>query len=88
VKTRHEPIRMCAGCGVSRPKRELIRMVRTPEGRVQVDESGKKSGRGIYICPSSECYARALKSRRLHRAFGGEPDPELAEVVLKLSGKG
>ncbi len=88
MKTRHEPIRMCAGCGASRPKRELVRAVRTPEGHVQVDESGKKPGRGIYICPSPECYAQALKSRRLHIAFGGELDLELAKAVLKLSRKG
>jgi len=88
MKIRKEPTRTCVGCGISKPKRELIRVVRTPDGGVLVDESGKKPGRGAYICPSSECYARAVKCRRLHRALGGEPAPGLAELIEKLSGKG
>ena len=69
MKARKEPVRMCAGCREGRPKKELVRVVRSPEGEVSVDLTGKKSGRGAYICPSAECLTRARKSRALERSL-------------------
>lgn len=63
------PMRMCAGCGENLPKKELIRIVRSPEGEISVDLTGKKSGRGAYICKKTECLKKAVKSKRLNRAF-------------------
>ena len=62
-------MRMCVGCREMKPKKELLRVVRTPEGEVMIDLTGKKAGRGAYICPSSACLNRARKQRQLERAF-------------------
>lgn len=63
------PMRQCLGCREMRPKKELIRVVRSPEGAVSLDFKGKLPGRGAYVCPQQECLARARKSRALERAF-------------------
>ena len=63
------PMRQCLGCREMKPKRELIRVVRSPEGEISVDLTGKKSGRGAYICPDAACLQRAMKSRALERSF-------------------
>ena len=62
-------MRRCVGCSGQRPKRELVRVVRSPEGEVRIDLTGKKSGRGAYVCPSAACLAKARKAKRLERAF-------------------
>lgn len=59
------PLRKCLGCMSSFPKKDLIRVVKTPEGEVVLDLSGKKSGRGAYICKSSACLKKAIKSKRI-----------------------
>ena len=64
------PVRRCVGCNAQKPKRELVRIVRSPEGDVGVDLTGKKSGRGAYLCPSAACLAKARKAKRLEHAFG------------------
>ena len=69
IKPRKIPMRMCVGCREMKPKKELLRVVRTPEGEVLIDPTGKKSGRGAYICASSDCLAKARKQRQLERAF-------------------
>lgn len=61
------PMRMCTGCMEMKPKKELIRIVKSPEGEVSVDLTGKKSGRGAYICKSAECLEKAFKAKRLSR---------------------
>lgn len=76
------PVRQCVGCRTQRPKRELVRVVRSPEGEVSVDTRGKKPGRGAYICPSPECLKKAIKSRALGRALGAEI-PESVFDTLK-----
>ncbi len=76
------PIRQCVGCREQRPKRELIRVVRSPEGEVSIDTRGKKPGRGAYICPDAQCLRKALKSRALGRALGVEI-PESVFDTLK-----
>jgi len=68
-KRKHIPQRTCIACRSKRPKRELVRIVRTPTGDVAVDETGKKSGRGAYLCPARECWHRALSEGLLSRAL-------------------
>lgn len=63
------PMRKCTGCSEMKPKRELVRIVKSPEGDVSLDLTGKKSGRGAYICRSMACLQAARKARRLERAF-------------------
>lgn len=62
-------MRQCLGCREMKPKKELLRVVRSPEGEVSLDLRGKASGRGAYVCASSECLKRAIKTRALARAF-------------------
>ncbi len=68
-KTRRIPQRQCVACGAMRAKRELVRVVRTPEGAVRVDRTGKLSGRGAYVCPEAACVDRALREDRLARVL-------------------
>jgi len=63
------PVRQCLGCREHKPKLELIRVVRSPQGEVSLDFRGKKPGRGAYVCPKPECLKRVRKSRALERAF-------------------
>ena len=66
---RKQPLRMCTGCGEMKPKRELCRVVKNKEGEIFLDLTGKKAGRGAYVCPNAECLKKARKSRRIERAF-------------------
>ncbi len=77
------PLRMCTGCGEHKPKRELIRVVRSPEGEISLDDKGKKPGRGAYICPKSECLAKARKAKRLERALSCAIPDEAYEAMLR-----
>lgn len=63
------PLRRCNGCGESKPKKELVRVVRAQDGTVSLDLTGKKPGRGAYVCPSAACLAKARKARRIERAL-------------------
>lgn len=63
------PMRQCLGCREMKPKRELIRVVRSPEGEISLDFKGKAPGRGAYICPSPVCLKQAIKAKALERAF-------------------
>ena len=63
------PMRQCVGCREMKEKRELIRVVKSPEGNISMDFSGRSPGRGAYLCPDGACLARARKSRALERAF-------------------
>lgn len=67
MKPKKVPMRMCNGCMEMKPKKELIRIVKSPEGVVSVDLTGKKSGRGAYICKSVECLDKAFKAKRLNK---------------------
>ena len=62
-------MRRCSGCGESRPKRELVRVVRAADGAVSLDLTGKKPGRGAYVCPRAACLAKARKAKRIERAL-------------------
>lgn len=81
------PMRKCVGCNESKPKKDFVRIVRSPEGEISVDLTGKKSGRGAYICPNAECLAKARKARRLERIFEVPvPDSVYEEAERVLSG--
>ena len=69
MKTKKIPMRMCLGCGEMKPKRDLIRVVKSKEGDISLDLTGKKSGRGAYICKSVECFEKARKARKFERSF-------------------
>ena len=68
-KVKKIPQRQCVGCREMKDKKALLRIVRTPEGEILLDSTGKKSGRGAYVCPDPECLKKARKSRALERAF-------------------
>ena len=63
------PMRQCLGCREMKPKKELIRVVRSPEGEIRLDFRGKANGRGAYVCPDTACLKKAMKSKALERAF-------------------
>ena len=77
------PIRQCVGCREHRPKKELIRVVRSPEGAVSLDLRGKANGRGAYLCRNAECLKKAIRSRALDRAFSAEVPQEVADALLR-----
>jgi len=70
MQTKKIPVRMCSGCGEHFPKKELVRIVRSAAGAISVYLTGKKSGRGAYICKKVECLRKARKTKRLERSFG------------------
>ncbi len=70
MKPKREAMRQCMGCREMKPKRELIRVVRSPQGEVSIDFRGKMPGRGAYVCRDAECLKRALKTKAFDRAFG------------------
>ena len=61
------PLRRCAGCNEQKSKKEFVRVIRTPEGEILLDESGKANGRGVYLCPKKSCLQKARKAKRLER---------------------
>ena len=68
-KVKKIPVRQCLGCNEHKPKSEMIRVVRSPEGEISLDTRGKKSGRGAYICHNVKCLNKARKSKRIERAL-------------------
>lgn len=75
------PLRRCSGCGTSKPKKELVRVVRAPDGTVSLDLKGKKPGRGAYVCPSAACLLKARKARRFERALEVEIPEEVYDAM-------
>ena len=73
------PMRQCIGCGLMKEKKQMIRVVRTPEGEMTLDRSGRMNGRGAYICPSRECLEKAIRNRGLNRSFRTEVSAEVTE---------
>ncbi len=82
---KHIPQRTCIACGTTKPKRELLRVVRTPQGAVELDAGGKKSGRGAYVCARRSCWELALKKHRLEHEFELESLPPPAAPRWKRS---
>lgn len=77
------PQRQCIGCGEMRNKKEMIRVIKTPEEQIVIDTTGKKNGRGAYICNSSECLQKAAKSRGLERSLKVSIPREVYEELEK-----
>ncbi len=75
------PMRQCVGCRVMKTKRELIRVVKSPEGLISLDFKGKLPGRGAYLCPDAACLSKAKKSRALERAFDTTLPAEVYEAL-------
>ena len=71
------PMRQCLGCREMKPKRELVRVVKSPVGEISLDFRGKAPGRGAYVCRSAQCLKKAIKSRALERAFSTAIPPEI-----------
>lgn len=76
------PMRQCLGCREMKPKRELLRVVRSPEGTVSLDLHGKASGRGAYVCRDTECLKKAIRSKAISRAFDTEIPQEIYDALL------
>ena len=81
MKPKKIPMRMCVGCREMKPKRELIRVVRSPEGEVSMDPVGKKPGRGAYVCRQESCLMRAIKQKQLERQLQVQLTAEVAEAL-------
>lgn len=81
MKTKKVPLRMCTGCGEMFDKRTLVRVVKSPEGDVSLDLTGKKSGRGAYVCKNPECLAKARKRKALERAFSMQISKEVYDAM-------
>ncbi len=84
-RLRHIPERTCAACRRREAKRGLIRLVRTPEGQVEVDLTGKRTGRGAYLCPRPACWEEALRRRSLNRALRVVLTPEEVERLRQYA---
>ena len=82
------PMRQCTGCREMKAKKDLIRVVRSPEGAISLDSRGKSPGRGAYLCPDPACLARARKSRALERALGTAIPPEVYEELAARLAEG
>ena len=81
MKPKKIPMRMCVGCREMKPKRELIRVVRAPDGDVSMDPGGKKPGRGAYVCRNADCLKRAIKQRQLERQLEVQLSEEVAQQL-------
>ena len=88
TKKKKVPERRCVGCGEKREKKELVRVVRSPEGEISLDLTGKKSGRGAYICNNLACLKKARKSKRIEQNLETVIPDELYEVLEKQLGEG
>ncbi len=84
MQTRKVPMRMCTGCGQMKPKREMVRVVKNQAGEISLDLTGKKAGRGAYVCRDLQCLQKARKARRLEKTFSCRiPD----EIYDKMEGE-
>ena len=83
VKPKKIPTRMCVGCREMKEKRELLRVVHTPDGTVFLDRTGKANGRGAYVCKRAQCLQKAVKTRQLERALSCPISQEVFESLQK-----
>ena len=81
--TKKIPLRKCTGCGEMRYKKELIRVIKTPEEEIIIDVTGRKNGRGAYICNSSDCFIKARKTKALERSLKSAIPKEVYEQLEK-----
>ena len=82
MQQRKIPMRQCVGCREMKPKKELIRVVRSPEGDIALDFRGKAPGRGAYLCPDAACLKKAMKARSLDRAFETAVSQEIYDALI------
>ena len=78
------PLRQCIGCGEMKSKKEMIRVIKTAEDQILLDATGRKNGRGAYLCPSMECFKKAVKGRGLERSFKMAIPREVYETLEKV----
>ena len=83
MSTKKIPLRQCIGCGEMKSKKEMIRVIKTAEGEILLDATGRKNGRGAYLCPSMECFKKAVKGRGLERSFKMAIPREVYETLEK-----
>lgn len=83
VSAKKVPQRQCVGCGEMKNKKEMIRILKTPEGTFTLDTTGRKNGRGAYLCPYMECFRKAVKGRGLERSFKMAIPKEVYETLEK-----
>lgn len=81
MKTKKVPMRMCLGCGEMFQKKELIRVVKSKEGEISLDFTGRKAGRGAYLCKNAECLQKMIKRKSLSRSFEGAVPDEVYEKL-------
>ena len=77
------PMRQCDGCREMRPKKELVRVVKSPEGTISLDFRGKAPGRGAYLCPNAECLKKAIRAKALERAFDVQIPQEILDELVQ-----
>ena len=82
------PMRRCVGCGQSKDKKQLLRIVRTPQGEILPDRTGRANGRGAYLCNDPGCLALARRKKAFNRAFGAAVDPAVYDELEKELGGG
>lgn len=80
-KNKKQPTRRCMGCNEAKEKKELLRIVKSAEGNIEVDLTGKKNGRGAYICKSEQCLDRVIKSKRLQKVLEQEISQDIYESL-------
>ncbi|MDR7811872.1 RNase P modulator RnpM [Lacrimispora sp.] len=83
MSTKKLPLRQCIGCGEMKIKKEMIRVLKTSEDEILLDTTGRKNGRGAYLCPSMECFKKAVKSKGLERSFKMAIPKEVYEALEK-----
>jgi predicted RNA-binding protein YlxR (DUF448 family) len=87
IRKKKIPLRMCTGCGQMKPKLELVRVVKSPDGDISLDLTGKKPGRGAYVCKNADCLKAARKARRFEKAFSCKiPDEVYDRMEEELLG--
>lgn len=86
MKVKKVPLRMCTGCSEMKPKKELIRVVKNKEGEVSIDLTGKKAGRGAYICKDIECLEKSIKAKRLERNLEVKISDDILERLKEEMG--
>ena len=82
-QVRKVPMRQCIGCQEMKNKKEMIRVLKTTEGEIVIDATGKKNGRGAYICPCKECFAKAVKNKGIERSLKMSIPKEVYEILEK-----
>ncbi|MBO5852860.1 MAG: YlxR family protein [Clostridia bacterium] len=81
MKQKKTPMRQCCGCNEMKPKAELVRIVKSPDGEISLDLSSRKNGRGAYICKNLDCFTLAMKKKAFVRAFGENISEETAKNI-------